>query len=265
MKGITANPIDYGIPGFFSLESWAGRRVPLATWTWDCGRWAWLGYIGHAIGWMSQSIDAGVPTLAVHPRDLQRGFWPKILRLTRELVDAGYEPSTAAALLEAKGLNAWYGPARILFDVHLNVQRGEVVALMGLSLCHHWLGDKPNCTRTLEEILKIDPVTTLKLAIAGLRDLYGAKEFRMYNPFAISKWIKQYKQPTQEDVMGFFGKSPLIKYGKLIFSDRARKEFKRELILDAVNMSEEATAIRRIQESVSLYLRKPIPWLQALK
>jgi branched-chain amino acid transport system ATP-binding protein len=35
------------------------------------------------------------------------------------------------ALLEARGLNAWYGAAHILFDVTLQVNRGEVVALMG--------------------------------------------------------------------------------------------------------------------------------------
>ncbi len=35
------------------------------------------------------------------------------------------------ALLDVQGLNAWYGAAHILFDVALNVWRGEVVALMG--------------------------------------------------------------------------------------------------------------------------------------
>ena len=34
-------------------------------------------------------------------------------------------------LLQAAGLNAWYGAAQILFDVDLQVNRGEVVALMG--------------------------------------------------------------------------------------------------------------------------------------
>ena len=38
---------------------------------------------------------------------------------------------TNNSLLEAKGLNAWYGAAQILFDVDLQVNRGEVVALMG--------------------------------------------------------------------------------------------------------------------------------------
>ena len=39
--------------------------------------------------------------------------------------------TTTTTLLDAKGLNAWYGAARILFDVDLQVNRGEVVALMG--------------------------------------------------------------------------------------------------------------------------------------
>ena len=34
-------------------------------------------------------------------------------------------------MLEADKLCAWYGAAQILFDVDLEVRRGEVVALMG--------------------------------------------------------------------------------------------------------------------------------------
>ena len=37
----------------------------------------------------------------------------------------------ADVLLEVAGLNAWYGAAQILFDLGLQVKRGEVVALMG--------------------------------------------------------------------------------------------------------------------------------------
>ncbi len=85
-----------------TIESATGRNIPLATWTWDCGRWDWLGHVGHAIGWLSQSRDRGVPTLAIHPRDLARGFWPGILRLTRELLEKGYEPNTLTGLLEAR-------------------------------------------------------------------------------------------------------------------------------------------------------------------
>ena len=87
--------------GFFSLEAWKGRRVPLATSTWDCGRWGGLGHLGRGIGWVLQSLHRRVPVLAIHPRDLDRGFWPKILRLTRELLAAGYQPTTSASVLEA--------------------------------------------------------------------------------------------------------------------------------------------------------------------
>lgn len=38
---------------------------------------------------------------------------------------------TAEVLLEAKGLCAWYGAAQILYDVDIEVRRGELVALMG--------------------------------------------------------------------------------------------------------------------------------------
>src|SRR4026207_1256456 len=35
------------------------------------------------------------------------------------------------AMLTAENLSAWYGAARILYDLHFQVGRGEVVALMG--------------------------------------------------------------------------------------------------------------------------------------
>src|SRR5258706_10842809 len=37
----------------------------------------------------------------------------------------------AELLLDVRGLSGWYGAAQILFDVDLQVRRGEVVALMG--------------------------------------------------------------------------------------------------------------------------------------
>jgi hypothetical protein len=162
--------------------------------------------------------------------------------------------------------------ARGCFNKAISLEMGyrRVVALLGLSLCHHWLDDKPNCTRVLEEILEIDPVEPLKLVISGFKEIY--------NPFTISKQMKQQmkqvKQIKEEIVAGkgliassqsLFGRHPMIKYGKLVFSGRTRKEIKRELVLDAVAMSEEATAIRRIQESVSRYAGRPVSWLKALE
>lgn len=51
--------------GFFSLESRAGRSVPLATWSWDCGRWGWLGHVGQGIGLLLHTVDRRVPVLAI--------------------------------------------------------------------------------------------------------------------------------------------------------------------------------------------------------
>ena len=107
--GAQASGLDY-VMGFFSIVSHAAQsssreaceiRIPLSTWTWDCGRWGWLGHIGNGVGHLQQFLDRGVPVLAIHPRDLRRGFWPRIHRLTEDLLKAGYEPTTAARLLEA--------------------------------------------------------------------------------------------------------------------------------------------------------------------
>lgn len=46
--------------------------------------------------------------------------------MTAQKVEAGVD-----VLLQVSQLNAWYGEAHILFDVSLEVRRGEVVALMG--------------------------------------------------------------------------------------------------------------------------------------
>ena len=96
-----ATTLDH-VLGYFSLQSMTGRRIPLATWSWDCGRWGWLGHVGHGIGTLQRSIGRGVPSLAIHPRDLDRGFWPTILRLTRALLDDGHEPTTPSALLDSR-------------------------------------------------------------------------------------------------------------------------------------------------------------------
>ena len=41
------------------------------------------------------------------------------------------QTNSPEVLLDAHGLKAWYGAAQILYDINLQVKRGEVVALMG--------------------------------------------------------------------------------------------------------------------------------------
>lgn len=88
--------------GFFSLDSGKGQRIPLTTWSWDCGRWRALGHVGHGFGRLMHLVNRGVPVLAIHPRDVERGFWPRIIQLTQELIDNGFEPTTPTRLLEAR-------------------------------------------------------------------------------------------------------------------------------------------------------------------
>ena len=41
------------------------------------------------------------------------------------------QQKNAEVLLDAHGITAWYGAAQVLYDINLEVRRGEVVALMG--------------------------------------------------------------------------------------------------------------------------------------
>lgn len=91
--------LDYSM-GFFSLATPRGRSIPLATWTWDCGRLRSLGHVGHTVGRLLHARGGRVPVLAIHPADLQRGFWPGILRLVEELLATGHFPTTPSRLLE---------------------------------------------------------------------------------------------------------------------------------------------------------------------
>lgn len=91
--------LDYSV-GFFSLTNSTGRSLPLATWTWDCGRPRWLGHVGHGIGRLLHALDGRIPVLAIHPADLRRGFWPRIVRLVDELLATGHRPTTPSRLLE---------------------------------------------------------------------------------------------------------------------------------------------------------------------
>jgi hypothetical protein len=90
--------LDY-ILGYSSLRSPTGWKVPLATSSWDCGRWGWLGYVGEGAGRAMQGIGPRIVSLAIHPRDLKRGFWPRILRYIRDLVERGHAPTTPGRLM----------------------------------------------------------------------------------------------------------------------------------------------------------------------
>lgn len=92
-----ASGLEYRL-GYFAIEHGAAR-IPLATRSWDCGRWSWLGYIGEAAGHVVQGLSNATVSLAIHPRDLGRGFWPRILTSIRRLLERGHAPATPRELL----------------------------------------------------------------------------------------------------------------------------------------------------------------------
>ena len=65
-----------------------------------------------------------------------------------------------SALLEARGLNAWYGAAHVVLDVDLQVQRGEVVGLMGRN--------GAGKSSTLKAIMGLMPRRSGEIRFAGL-------------------------------------------------------------------------------------------------
>lgn len=67
--------------------------------------------------------------------------------------------SGAEPLLQVRGLNAWYGAAQVLFNVELQVQRGEVVGLMGRN--------GAGKSSTLKALMGLMPRRTGQIVFAG--------------------------------------------------------------------------------------------------
>jgi len=72
-------------------------------------------------------------------------------------------------LLEVQHLNAWYGAAQVVFDVQLQVQRGEVVALIGRN--------GAGKSSTLKAIMGLMPRRSGRVMFAG-HDLSHAEPYQ---------------------------------------------------------------------------------------
>jgi hypothetical protein len=170
----------------------------------------------------------------------------KVGRLVQAELNTGLRALDQAARATAER-ESLLREARGCFNKAASLEVGyrRVVALLGLSLCHHWLDDRPNCTRALEEILEVNPISPSKLVMAAGRD-YVRNLGVVYG----IHWL---------------GRGERTVHPGLIVSGRARQEYKRKMVLEAVDTSEEATAIRFLQEAVSRHVGKPVAWLKALE
>lgn len=85
--------IDY-VVRFTRIEQRSGRHIPLATWSWDWGRFSWLGRPGAWLGRCARTWNRGaIPVIVLHPADVQRGFLPDAMRLIRSLIGGGWTPA----------------------------------------------------------------------------------------------------------------------------------------------------------------------------
>ena len=108
----------------------------------------------------------------------------------------------STSLLEARQLNAWYGAAQILFDVDLQVNRGEVVALMGrngagksttLKALMGLLGKRKGTIHFLgKDVSKAEPHD---VARAGLG--YVPEDRRVFADLTVMENLEVGKQPAR--------------------------------------------------------------------
>jgi branched-chain amino acid transport system ATP-binding protein len=110
--------------------------------------------------------------------------------------------TTNAPLLEAKGLNAWYGAAQILYDVGLHVDRGEVVALMGrngagksttLKALMGMLAKRQGAIRFLgHDVSKAEPHAVARLGLG-----YVPEDRRVFADLTVLENLEVGKQPAR--------------------------------------------------------------------
>jgi len=109
---------------------------------------------------------------------------------------------TAQPMLNVRGLNAWYGGARILYDITLDVAPGEVVALMGrngagksttmkaiMGLVSERGGDITFCGR---DIARLKPFEIARLGLG-----YVPEDRRIFSDLTVMENLDLGRQPPR--------------------------------------------------------------------
>ena len=110
--------------------------------------------------------------------------------------------SGAELLLEAKSVCAWYGAAQILYDVDLEVRRGEVVALMGrngagksttLKTLIGMLAKRRGAVRFLgHDISRSEPHVAARLGLG-----FVPEDRRVFTDLTVTENLEVGKQPAR--------------------------------------------------------------------
>jgi hypothetical protein len=68
----------------------AEGAYPLATWSWDWGRWRCAGICGGRLSGAHTLLRRATPCVALHPRDVTRGFACRSISKIKALIDSGF-------------------------------------------------------------------------------------------------------------------------------------------------------------------------------
>lgn len=95
---LAACGLEYAL-GLWRFRDTRHGGLPLAVWSWDCGRIAALGLAGEALGLLRRAVTpAALPCIVLHPCDVARGYLPRALRQIQRLCAAGYRAALPAEL-----------------------------------------------------------------------------------------------------------------------------------------------------------------------
>ncbi|RPI77234.1 MAG: hypothetical protein EHM42_14030 [Planctomycetaceae bacterium] len=95
--------LEYSV-GFTRLSSIHSADIPLATWSWDWGRIAFVSRLGASLGSAARLCNhRAVPVIVLHPADVGRGLLPAAVGVIRRLKSAGWQPTRIEHLLSNAG------------------------------------------------------------------------------------------------------------------------------------------------------------------
>ncbi len=91
------------VSGLTSIRDVRGVSCPLATWSWDFGRFSRLGgCVGHLLGRTLSISPWAVPCVVIHPRDIERGWLNHAVDQIRALIGKGHDPVKFSDLIGDK-------------------------------------------------------------------------------------------------------------------------------------------------------------------
>ena len=100
-------------------------KCPLAVYSWDWGRLAFLGYAGELFGRIRLRLHSALPCIVLHPCDASRNFLSLALAVIDCLLHDGFSPATFVEILAAAS------------ERKRNISLGNEYTVAKTNLCHH--------------------------------------------------------------------------------------------------------------------------------